>query len=281
MADLADGPALDPDADAAPIEGAEPAEDLDVEEPQDGDETPEEDGEGGDEDGAPEPEGGTETEGRRARGVPDQGQRQGRLNREAKLQRRLDALERQISSGQSQAPRIDPVAAQREYEANETRQLEAARGREMQGEVGAVAQYFFERTNREGQFRQQQLQTQLFEREDKSNFRIACREDQSLANIADWVEDRIAEERAKGNYSLTREVIGEWRLGKLYRERLARGKNKQQRTGAERVARSTTRAPANSGSSAARQSSRNRRPESEWTAEDYEANAGNLPVFGR
>ena len=208
------------------------------------------------------------------RGVPDAGQAEARKTREARLRRENDDLQRRLR--EAGAPRPDPAQAQREYEAQQQRELEAAQERERLGDVGAVARHLYERGNRESAQRTQFYANQQFEREDRSEFRILCRENPTLATVSDEVERLIADARAQGNFQLTREAVAKHQLGERLLKRASHSRGAQRRAGADKIERERVRAPANAASAETRPSRRPR--EADWTAEDYERYAGNVPI---
>lgn len=254
------------------VEGDGPEDDTETDGDADsGDDNPDDDGDGAA--GGDEPDG---TSARQGRGKPDSRQRDARRSREARLEREIEELKRRSPAAQV----VDTAAQARQYQENEGRLLTAARERENQGEIGAVAQYFFERNQRETNAQLGFQQNQSFEREDSRDFRALCRDVPSFGKIKDWVEDAVAKARSNGNYQITREALAKFRLGELLiqrgGEKLARG---NQRAAGQRQ-RQVVRAPSGAGGDVAPRGGR-RKPESEWTPEDYERYAGNVALTDR
>lgn len=259
-------------ADEAEDEAEEAEDEAEGDDEGEGEDESEDEGEDGAADGDAEPARPA------ARGRPDDRQRDARRSREDKLRRENEGLRRILETNTAgRAP--DSAAQQREYEAEQAKLLQAATEREQLGEVGTVAKYWADRTNREVSNRLQYQQNQTFEREDRRDFRSLCRDDNIPASIRDFVEDKIAEARQNGNYMLTREALLNHRLGELARQKARNGGTKRQGDrGQRRIERQTVR-PARAASDAGRPG--RRKAESEWSTEDYERNLADRPLVSR
>jgi hypothetical protein len=183
-------------------------------------------------------------------------------------------LKRELES--TRAPRQDTAAQQREYEAEQARLLKDAQDREELGERGAVARYFYQRSQSETFTRQQWYANQTFDREDRRDFREVCREHNVKPALRDYVEETIQNARANGNYQITREAVLKHRLGDLALQGRNERLGKQRERGERQILRQTVRPPRGGSDVAAGGSRRAPRDESKWTAEDYERQAGNI-----
>ena len=202
---------------------------------------------------------------------PQQQRRAGANDRIRQLNRRLQESERRFQEMVNRNNRgADPQEQQRQYEQQQNKLLEQAQAAEDMGDRGAVARYWADRRANETNFRIQQSENRAFEREDRAEFRALCREEGISTDLREWVEEFIANARANGNYMLTREAVYNHRLGQLARQNRGRTLRKQSERAERRVLSQTVRAPR--GGSDARPAGR-RKPESEWTVEDYEQNA--------
>lgn len=230
-------------------------------------ETPEDDAEDGDE--------GDDGDGDQAsadqrgpRGVPDARQRDARRNRESRLQERIDALERQITTRQPGESDAERRARQRQEEEN-------AR---LQGPE-AYADYKLEQAKQENR----QLLGQLMRRTDDANDmakfdRLASR-NQVYASVADEVEaehQRIMQ--SNPGYVPNREALAQIIIGRRAAERGMRAATRQRTRAAEGVRRETVRAPANGASTVARSRQRSVKNFGELSVEEMEAQLGNIPV---
>lgn len=202
-----------------------------------------------------------------------------RIQRLTQENRRLKAAERRfqdmVERGGRREP--DPVEQQRQYEQQQKTLLEQAQAAEDMGDRGAVARYWADRRANETNFRIQQAENRAFEREDARDFRALCREEGIKPDLREWVEDFVSKARANGNYMLTREAALNHRLGQLARQGRNGSLAQQRERGERRILRQTVKPPR--GGSDARATGR-RKPESEWTAEDYERQLANRPLTG-
>lgn len=264
---MADTPDVTPDSEA-PEENQTPApedqtEDLEDSPPEDdtetegeddlGDDTDDDDGEGGEQPPPPQRQPGRANE--RIRALQERTKR-------AEAER--DEYIRRLNGNN-----VDPGRAAREYEENEKRRLEEARTNGTEGE------YWYQRTQRETAARLQMRDNQNFEQADAREFRQLIREIPAYGRVREYVEDYIAKQRQMGNYAINREAVAKYRLGELAVERALNGGGKQSQRAQRRVERETV--PARSTRSDQRAPSR-RKPESEWTAEDYERNIGDRTI---
>lgn len=192
--------------------------------------------------------------------------------RARRAERERDDFARRVTGGGGQ----DTRAAQQQYETEQNRLLQAAQEADQLNPAGgAVARYYYERSQRENNFRLQQQRNESFERDDAREFRSICREERVPQRVREAVETAIAAARANGNYALTREAYYNHYLGMSARERRAEKLGVQQERGNRRILRETVKPPRGGGD--ARAPGR-RKKESEMSAEEIEANFGNIPI---
>lgn len=97
--------------------------------------------------------------------------------------------------------------------------------------------------------RLQQMEFRQVDRDDKADFRQACRDDPLMAKVATEVETRLTEMRSKGQ-NVEREALANYLIGQMVRKERGKAKTTQRRRGEESVRRETTR-PVRTRSSAA------------------------------
>lgn len=160
-------------------------------------------------------------------------QRNERTAREAKeearqLRERLDRLE-----GQRNQTPPDPAAQQRA----DAEELERLR---LMDPVDALHYVRQQERQRLGQY-MQGVEGRIADRQDKSEFDAACREDKAMLRLAPEVERHIADARRQGNYTLARQTVADLLYGQEMRARRREGTPRQQREAQRRVARQTVR----------------------------------------
>jgi len=249
------------------------AEEDEAPEGEDAEEEPAEAAEGEDEGEGDEPEGEDEEAGDEEPPAEPPRRRANETIRELRARARRAEEERDRYVRERAGTGADPDKARRDYEAAEAQRLEQAR---LEGPE-KVAEYYYQRSQRENAARINGQANMQFEREDSREFRSLQREIPAYARVKDWVEDYIAKQRAMGNYAISREAVAKYRLGELAIERAANGGGKRQRDSAERrIERQRVRAP--SGGSDVQRPARTSRNPDAWSVEDWEKNAGNIPL---
>ena len=205
---------------------------------------------------------------------------EGRANRTVReLRERARAAERQRDEAIAARNGGGPSAHQQaqEYERAEAAKLAAAEEAERMGTLGATARYWNERTVREARGVTQFSQNQAAERADASEFRVLAREVPGYAAVKDEVEAHIQQQRAQGNFALSREVYATYLLGKRAVERAVSGNGRQrQRADGQRL-RQVVRAP-QGGNDAPAPRGRRVKSSDDLSAEDFEHQFGNQPI---
>lgn len=250
-------------------------------------EEPDLDAEPGDETEGPEPEEETaepetdepesETEepparAREPRGRPDAQQRDARRGREARLQARIDRLERQLS--QPQRPQPDFAQQQRALQEQRARELTEARNNGPEAYADVRDRHLREDFAAETQRRHFDSQDAL----DQARFDRLCDRDPMVENVRDEVENRIGALRAQGINPSNgqREAVANIVIGERMRQRASRAGGQQRRRAAEQNTRQIVRRPNNPASTVAAR--RAPRSVEEMSAEDFEAAFGSIPM---
>ncbi len=147
----------------------------------------------------------------------------------------VERLERELEASRRQPtpPPVDPMARQREVEAENA--LLAGMGPEEQG------RYWFQKGQEETRRMVAQTQFQTADAQDKRDFAQLQREFPGAAQYAAEVERTLEAARSRGRWALTREDIFNSLYGKAGRERTARQAPRQRADARRRVASQTTR----------------------------------------
>lgn len=212
-------------------EGVDPDSDLD-----DGGEGDEG---GGEETGEESDDAGTGGDGRRAAEVRQPGRAQRRVETATRIaaeaKREADALRREMAEIRAQTQGRQTAE-----------QAELERQRVALMSPDEKLEHYRQQDRQELDRRFGQLQMQQQDAADRSSFEAKCARNPALQAVAEDVEAQLAEARRAGS-NLPRETIATYLIGKRALERANRAKPKQQRAGAERVARETVRAPSGGG----------------------------------
>lgn len=157
--------------------------------------------------------------------------------REREKDRRLEAAERRAEEAERRASdrRQETEQQERDRVALMTVEEQNAHYRKQDQDA----------TNR----RLQQMEFRQVDRDDKADFRQACRDDPLMAKVATEVETRLTEMRSKGQ-NVEREALANYLIGQMVRKERGKAKTTQKRRGEESVRRETTR-PVRTRSSAA------------------------------